>query len=703
VRALRFALAAAAALVEAAIATALVFASNHDSSPWLIAPFALSAGLSFVAAGLVALWRRPDNATGFWLAATGYLWFIAALTESNDTWVWTIGAGINNLAFVAFVALILAYPHGELSRRDRWLVAIGGTAAIGVNVVAGLVDKTPADSCDECPPSAIAVADLPWVKTTVGLIGTVIVALVLIAVVAILAQRWRRATSAQRRLLRPVYGSCSLSLLLLLISMFVEQINEVAWSVIWVFFLLSFVAVPLTFLAGVLRSRFDRAAVARMLLALDAGAPLRETLAETLHDPSLEIVYWLDAQSQWVDAEGHRVAEPTPTLSAPRRSVTTVERHGDRIAALVHDPALDLEPEIVNSIAAGAALALQTERLQAELRAQYELLVTVVDTAPSLLVVLSTQGRIQNQNRAVLEASGYADEELIRGRYFWDVFIDPEERSAMIERFEQAAPDFAPAEYENTFTNIRGERRVIAWRSAPTKDESGRVTGIVAGGIDITERKQQEEEIRASRSRIVQTADETRRKLERNLHDGAQQRLVALSVALRLAETKLDSDTAAAAAILAGARDELSHALEELRELARGIHPAVLTDRGLSAAIDALVARTPLPVTVELADGDLPPAVEAALYYVVAEALTNVVKYADATSASVRLEVNGNGTVVAEVSDDGIGGADPTRGSGLRGLVDRVEALDGRLTVESPETGGTLVRVELPTLAVLPG
>src|SRR5262249_49962538 len=202
---------------------------------------------------------------------------------------------------------------GVLSRRDRWLAGIGGTVAVGVNVVAGLVDKTPDDTCDSCPPSAIAITDLHWVKVVVGLIGTVIIALVLAAVVAILIQRWRRASTAQRRLLRPVYGSCGLSILLLLTSLIVGRINEVASSVVWVIFLISFVAVPLTFLAGVLRSQFDRAAVARMLVSLEAGTPLRDTLAEALHDPSLEIVYWLEQSSHWVDADGHRVAEPAAT------------------------------------------------------------------------------------------------------------------------------------------------------------------------------------------------------------------------------------------------------------------------------------------------------------------------------------------------------------------------------------------------------
>jgi signal transduction histidine kinase len=212
---------------------------------------------------------------------------------------------------------------------------------------------------------------------------------------------------------------------------------------------------------------------------------------------------------------------------------------------------------------------------------------------------------------------------------------------------------------------------------------------------DISERKRQEEELRASRARIVAAGDDARRRLERNLHDGAQQRLVALSVSLRLAESKLREDPAGAAAILASAREELTHALGELRELARGIHPAILTDRGLEPAIEALVGRTPLPVEVEVCGGRLPAAVEAASYYVVAEALTNVAKYAGASSARVRIGRE-NGRVVIEVADDGSGGADPTQGSGLRGLADRVAALDGTLSIESPDGGGTSVRAEIP-------
>ncbi len=372
-----------------------------------------------------------------------------------------------------------------------------------------------------------------------------------------------------------------------------------------------------------------------------------------------------------------------------------VEHDGRPIGAIVHDESLEDEAELVGSAAATVALALDNERLETELRAQYDFLTTIVDTAPSLLVSLDVEGRIRNLNPATVAASGHGDEEDVRGRYFWDVFIDDDERDAMIERFHEASPDFPPAEYENIFTNARGQRRVIAWRSAPVLDEAGSVIRIVAGGLDVTQRKQQEEELRASRTRLVAAGDEARRQLERNLHDGAQQRLVSLSLALRLAQSKLETNPAETAEILVGASDELAHALEELRELARGIHPAVLTDRGLGAALEGLAARSPVPVEIESLPERLPEAIEAAAYYVISESVANVVKHANATSVDVRVQ-RLDGVVVIEVADDGIGGADSGGGSGLRGLADRVAALDGTLRVESPPSEGTRVVAEIP-------
>ena len=192
--------------------------------------------------------------------------------------------------------------------------------------------------------------------------------------------------------------------------------------------------------------------------------------------------------------------------------------------------------------------------------------------------------------------------------------------------------------------------------------------------------------------------DAARRRLERNLHDGAQQRLAALSLSLRLAESRLPDEAEKALEILAGARVELTQALEELRELARGLHPNVLTDRGLGPALESLVIRSPIPVEIDVPDERFPPAIEAAAYYVAAEALANVAKYADATLAEVRVAEDDDGaSIVVEVVDDGVGGADPARGSGLEGLVDRVESLDGTFAVESPPGGGTRIRATIPT------
>jgi PAS domain S-box-containing protein len=205
------------------------------------------------------------------------------------------------------------------------------------------------------------------------------------------------------------------------------------------------------------------------------------------------------------------------------------------------------------------------------------------------------------------------------------------------------------------------------------------------------------EELAASRVRIVEASDAERRRLERNLHDGAQQRLVALSVALQLAQGKLADSPEEVAELLADAAEELTEALTELRELAQGIHPAVLTERGLGSALEVLAARTPLPVALDVDLPErLPEPLEATAYYVVSEALANVVKHARADSARVHAARRVDGRAVVEVEDDGGGGASFDGGSGLWGLRDRVETLDGTIRVESSPERGTLVRAELP-------
>jgi signal transduction histidine kinase len=207
---------------------------------------------------------------------------------------------------------------------------------------------------------------------------------------------------------------------------------------------------------------------------------------------------------------------------------------------------------------------------------------------------------------------------------------------------------------------------------------------------------QAREELEASRMRIVEASDEERRRLERNIHDGAQQRLVALSVGLRLAQGKVHDDPEEADELLGVVADELTEALAELRELAQGIHPAVLTEQGLGPALEVLAARAPFPVALDLrCTGRLPDAVEATAYYVVSEALANVAKHAAAESARVRVQRD-DGRLSIEVEDDGVGGVDPATGSGLGGLRDRVETLGGTFWIESSPGLGTLVRGELP-------
>jgi signal transduction histidine kinase len=204
------------------------------------------------------------------------------------------------------------------------------------------------------------------------------------------------------------------------------------------------------------------------------------------------------------------------------------------------------------------------------------------------------------------------------------------------------------------------------------------------------------EKLAASRRHVVEVADAERRRLERNLHDGAQQRFVSVALQLHMAAARLENDPRAAREVLAAAKGDLDQGLAELRELARGIHPAVLTERGLGPALDALLAHAVVPVEIEeLPEERLPPAVEAAAYYVIAEAITNVGKYSGASHATVSVG-RSDGTATVVVSDDGVGGADPAVGSGLRGLAARVEALNGRLDVDSPPGRGTRVRAVIP-------
>ncbi|MDP8907900.1 MAG: response regulator [Chloroflexota bacterium] len=304
--------------------------------------------------------------------------------------------------------------------------------------------------------------------------------------------------------------------------------------------------------------------------------------------------------------------------------------------------------------------------------------------------------------------SGYPPEDFIdsASRTFASV-IHPDDRQRVEDAVFEACAAGRPFVLEYRIQRADGDERWVLERGQLVHGTRGR-TWLDGAIFDISARRDAEEErrrreaeearvaeLRAARVRIIETADAARRRIERDLHDGAQQRFVSVALQLRLLVSQLQASAPGVALALKQALDELQAAIDELRELARGIHPALLSERGLVRAVEALISRLPMSVTLRQApDERLPPPVEAALYYVIAESLTNACKHADASEVTVEIG-RAHGRAWAEIADDGVGGATVSEGSGLGGLRDRVEALDGRLTVASPAGGGTTVRAEV--------
>jgi signal transduction histidine kinase len=561
------------ALLVAGGAVALILSSDR---PWPAASIALAAviGLTFVGSGLLARVRRPENRTGVLLMLVGFSWFAGALGSSDASLVFTLGYASGALIAAFFVHLVLAFPSGSLeTRAERRVAAVMYAVALVLQPAWMLFDDLHDLKCDDCPANAFLIDHNDTLAPVLGLSTLAAVLGVLLAVVVILLRRWRAASRPLRRVLAPVYLSSGTTIVILVVQTALAPFSGFGADVFEWLSVVALFTVPLSFLGGLMRTRLERTAVAQLMTELgEAPAPggLRHALARALGDPSLELAYWV-RDGTYVDPDGHAVVLPA---EGSARVATAVERSGRPVGAIVHDASLRDHPELVDAVVAAAGLALENERLQAELRARLE-------------------------------------------------------------------------------------------------------------------------ELRASRFRLVETADVERRRLERNLHDGAQQRLVALSLSLALARRDFESDPAAVE-LVERTRSELAEALAELRELARGIHPSLLTDKGLKPALEALANRALVPVDLAgLSEERLPAGVEAAAYYLVAEALTNVARYSQASMASVRV-VRENGRVLVEVSDDGIGGADSRRGSGLQGLADRVEALDGRLDLHSPPGAGTRIRAEIP-------
>jgi signal transduction histidine kinase len=500
----------------------------------------LAVGWSLIGCGLVASRRRPESRTGPLMAATGFTWFLGNFASVGVAAVAWAAAHLVYLHRGPLVQLVLAYPSGRPgSRLVRGAVAVGYAAAIitpiwrseaATILLAGLL---------------LAVCAREYVQAVGRARRARLIALQAAAGLSLVL-----AGTAAARLLLPPEEVSGPSLL----------VYEVALCVL-----------AGGLLAGLLVAPWQRAAVADLVVELGEArsGTLRGELSRALGDPSLEIGYWLPDRAVFVDAEGRVLALPD---AGSGRSVTTVEREGQPVAALVHDPAVLEDPGLLEAVASAAQLAASNARLRAEVQA-----------------------------------------------------------------------------------------RVV--------------------------------ELEVSRRRILMARDEERRRLEHRLREGAERRLGELADTLRrdrrFASGERTRDQ------MAHAEEQLARTLEELRRLAHGLHPRVLSEHGLAGALAVLAKDLSLPVEIKISDDQLPERVAVAVYFVCAEALTNVAKHAAAPHIAVAV-TSSDGRVRVEIADDGIGGADPAQGSGLRGLADRVETFGGTLLVESTSGHGTRLAAEIP-------
>jgi signal transduction histidine kinase len=572
---------ALAALAGGLVNLALLLLTDHGRSEPLAYLLLVILGVSwsFVAAGLVAWSRRPQNRTGALMVAVGLAFALNGLRLVDTPLGFTLWFLVATLPAAVLAHLIAVFPDGRpTTRLQRVFIAANYAATVPLALVQLLLVEPAQLDCDICPDGLLGIGGArPYGDAVLAVVGLTEVALAAL-LLWILVARWRGASGPRRRSLAPVaLVGMVLAVLYAIRAALLAVISrpaplDVGFDLAILTLLMLW---PLGFLAGLARIRLDRSAVGDLAIQLSETQPpgrLEQALARALHDPTLKLAYWLPDRHAFVDAAGRPVELPA---AAGDRAVTIV-RHGDTpVAAMVHDPALDDDPELVRAVAATAQMTIENERLQAEVRAQLE-------------------------------------------------------------------------------------------------------------------------EVRASRARIVEFGDAERRRVERNLHDGAQQRLVNLSLALGIARSQVGAGSEEGLAVaLDEAAAELRLALAELRELARGIHPVILTEAGLGPALASLAERSPIPVTVAAVPPDrLPPGVEETAYYVASEALANAAKHAGATAVTISAR-RLNGELLVEVSDDGVGGADPD-GSGLRGLADRVAALDGCLRVDSPAGAGTRITAELP-------
>jgi PAS domain S-box-containing protein len=455
---------------------------------------------------------------------------------------------------------------------------------------------------------------------------------------------------------------------------------------------------PPSFVAALIRNGRVRATVERFAddLARSEGAwTLRRSLCRALGDNALELGFWIPHLEAYVDSEG-RPVDLTPVR---RQERTVVADAGTPVAALLHAPA---DAELVQAVCAIAAPSLERERGEHVARLRGSETAALVNALPDLMLRIRRDGTYVDFAGDVRLLAVPPD--TIVGTKVQDA-LPPVAAEAILTRVRHVLDSGGVEVTEYPLRTLDGVLRDFEARVVQSGEDEALL--IVR---DITERKQAEreltrlqdelraslEDLRESRARIVEAGDTERRRLERNLHDGAQQRLVAVSQLLQLALRRITSDPPGVEELIGSATEELTEAHEELRELARGIHPASLSVGGLGSALSGLASRSTVPVIVKAVPSErLPESVEVAAYYVVSEAVTNAAKYAQASAVTISVRAE-NGSAVIEVVDDGVGGATAGGGSGLLGLSDRVEALSGRLEVESPRGEGTRVRAVIP-------
>jgi signal transduction histidine kinase len=576
---------ALAALVAGLINLALLLRAGDDRPRPLLYLLITVVGVSwsFVGTGLVAWTRRPANRTGALMVAVGLSYALLGLLFNGVILVatptaFTLWYLLRTLPEGVIAHLLAVFPDGRATTRpQRVFIVANYVATVPLALVQLLLVQPVRLGCAGCPDELLLLGySRPYGDAVLTISNLSYVALGAM-LLWIMLVRWRQASGPRRRSLAPV---AAVAVVLVVAYVVREALRALVPSppligALDLVVVATLMLWPLAFLAGLARTRLDRSAVGELAVQLGEPLPpgrLEQVLARTLHDPTLQLAYWLPDRDAFVDAEGRPVELPA---DGGDRAVTILRHDGDPVAALLHDAALDDDPELVRAVAATARMTIENERLQAEVRAQLE-------------------------------------------------------------------------------------------------------------------------EVRASRARIVEFGDAERRRVERNLHDGAQQRLVNLSLALGIARSQVPTTAdGELAVVLDEAAAELRLALAELRELARGIHPVILSEAGLGPALASLAERSPIPVTVAVVPPDrLPARVEETAYYVASEALANAAKHAHATIVTISAQRRGDGLMV-EIGDDGVGGADPN-GSGLRGLADRVAAVDGRLEVRSRTGEGTCVTAELP-------